>query len=143
MSEVNITITKDKFIAWIISSLREGAWAPLSVVAFYAFGLSIHLFYFHPYVDIPTHFMGGLTITYFYRVAIRHSQKMLGDIPYPIQILLAFTCTGTTTVLWEFYENIFDYFLHTNMVLGLEDTIKDMFLGLLGALVISLFYRKR
>ena len=143
MSEVNTTITKDKIITWIISTLREGAWAPLSVVAFYIYGLSIHLFYFHPYVDIPTHFMGGVTITYFYRVAIRNSQKIVGDIPHPIQVLLAFTCTGTTTVLWEFYENIFDYFLHTNMVLGLEDTIKDMFLGLLGALVISLFYRRR
>jgi len=28
------------------------------------------------------------------------------------------------------------------MVRGLEDTITDLFLGLLGALVLSLFYRK-
>jgi len=143
MSEINMTITKNKFITWITSTLREAAWAPLSVVAFYIFGLSIHLFYFHPFVDIPTHFMGGVTITYFYRVAIRNSQKIVGDIPLPIQILLAFTCTGTTTVLWEFYENIFDYFLHTQMMLGLGDTIKDMAMGLLGALVLSLLYRKR
>jgi len=143
MSEINITITKDKFIDWIISTLKESAWAPLSVVAFYIFGLSIHLFYFYPYVDIPTHFMGGLAITYFYRSAIRNSQKIVGDIPVPIQILLALTSTGTTTVLWEFYENIMDYFMHTHMVLGLEDTIKDMAMGLLGALVLSLIYRKR
>jgi len=130
-------------MTWITSTLREAAWAPLSVVAFYIFGLSIHLFYFHPFVDIPTHFMGGVVITYFYRVAIRNSQKIFGNIPHPIQILLAFTCTGTTTVFWEFYENISDYFLHTQMVLGLGDTIKDMAMGLLGALILSLFYKTR
>jgi hypothetical protein len=29
------------------------------------------------------------------------------------------------------------------MVRGLEDTILDMFLGLLGALVLTIFYRRR
>jgi len=135
--------SKSQFFNWIVLTLKESAWAPLSVVAFYLFGLSIHLFYFHPFVDIPTHFMGGVTITYFYRAAIRNSQKIVGDIPLPIQIVLALTCTGTTTVFWEFYENFMDRFFSTQMVLGLEDTIKDMALGLLGALVLSLLYRKR
>jgi hypothetical protein len=82
-------------------------------------------------------------ITYFYRSAIRNSQKFLGEIPVPIQILLAFTATGTTTVLWEFYENILDYFLRTHMVRGLTDTLTDLLLGLSGGLVFSLLYRRR
>ena len=133
---------QNKFFNWIIATLKESAWAPLSVVAFYLFGLSINLFYFHPFVDIPTHFMGGLTITYFYRSAIRNLQKIVGDIPLPIQILFAFTCTGTTTVFWEFYENFADHFLGTRMVRGLEDTLVDLILGISGALVLSLLYRK-
>jgi hypothetical protein len=112
-------------------------------VGFYTFGLAFHLFRMFPFIDIPTHFMGGVTITYFYRVATRNSQKFLGDIPAPIQILLAFTATGTTTVLWEFYENTIDHFLGTHMVRGLEDTIMDLAMGLSGALVLSVFYRKR
>jgi hypothetical protein len=36
-----------------------------------------------------------------------------------------------------------DYVFDFHMVLGLEDTIKDMAMGLLGALVLSLLYRKR
>jgi hypothetical protein len=94
-------------------------------------------------LDIPTHFMGGVVITYFYRVAIRRSQAWLGGIPVPIQVLLAITSTGTTTVLWEFYENLADVLLGTQMVRGLEDTIMDLFVGILGGLVLSLLYRRR
>lgn len=134
---------KQQLIDWVLATLREAAWAPLSVVVFYSLGLALHLFKMFPFIDMPTHFMGGVTITYFYRVAIRNSQKFLGDIPAPIQILLAFTATGTTTVLWEFYENLMDHFFGFQMVRGLEDTIIDLAMGLSGALVLSLFYRKK
>ncbi len=133
---------KQQLIDWVFATLREAAWAPLSVVGFYSLGLALHLFKMFPFIDIPTHFMGGVAITYFYRVAIRNSQKFLGDIPIPIQILLAFTATGTTTVLWEFYENLMDHFLGFQMVRGLEDTLMDLAMGLSGALVLSVFYRK-
>jgi hypothetical protein len=87
--------------------------------------------------------MGGVAITYFYRSLIRNSQPIIGDIPLPVRILFAFTCTGTTAVFWEFYENFADHFLGTHMVRGLEDTIVDFILGVSGALVLSLLYRKR
>jgi hypothetical protein len=47
------------------------------------------------------------------------------------------------TILWEFYENILDQFAGTQMVRGVQDTIVDLFVGLMGALVLSLFYRRR
>jgi hypothetical protein len=134
---------KQQLFTWIIRTLREAAWAPLSVFGFYILGLAFHLFSLFPPLDIPVHFTGGAVITYFYRSAIRHSQELLGEIPLPIQILFAFTCTGTTTILWEFYENILDFFFGTHMVRGLEDTLMDLLMGLLGALVLSLFYRRR
>ena len=134
---------QQRYTGWVIDTLREAAWAPLSVFGFYAIGLTLGLFKSFPYFDMPTHFMGGVAITYFYRAAIRNSQKIVGEIPYPVQVLLAITCTGTTTILWEFYENLADFFLGTQMVRGLEDTIVDLFLGLSGALVLSLFYRRR
>lgn len=129
--------------AWILATLRASAWAPLSVFGFYLFGVALGLFDLYPFLDIPTHFLGGVAITYLYRSAIRNSQKIFGEIPSPIQVIFAFTCTGTTIILWEFYENIMDYFLHTHMVLGLSDTLKDMLMGLLGALVLTLLYWKR
>ena len=134
---------KQQWIDWILATLRESAWAPMGIFIFYVIGLALQLFKMFPFIDIPTHFMGGVTITYFYRVATRNSQKSLGAIPIPIQILLAFTATGTTTVFWEFYENFMDHFFGFHMVRGLEDTIVDLILGLAGALVLSLLYRKR
>jgi hypothetical protein len=134
---------KQQLINWVAATLRESAWAPLSVVAFYFIGLIFRLYLIFPPLDIPTHFLGGVAITYFYRSAIKNSQSFIGDVPFSVQVLLALTCTGTTTVLWEFYENLVDYFLGTHMVLGLTDTLKDMFLGLLGALVLTLFHRRR
>ena len=136
-------MNRKQFVDWSVSTLKEAAWAPLGVVGFYLFGLALHLFDKFPSLDVPTHFLGGVAITFLYRSAIRNSQKIVGDIPFSIQIIFAFTCTGTTIILWEFYENILDYFLNTHMVLGLVDTLKDMFMGLLGALILSLLYRRQ
>ena len=127
---------------WAIATFKEAAWAPLCILGIYSFGLAFHIYKSYPWIDIPTHFLGGVTITYFYRSAVRNSQKILGAIPHLIQILFAFTATGTTTILWEFYENLADHFLHTHMVRGLEDTITDLLTGLMGALILSLFYRR-
>jgi hypothetical protein len=135
--------TRKQVGSWIRVTLRESAWAPLSVVAFYLFGLAFHLYALYPNLDIPTHLFGGIAITYFYRVAIRNSQEFLGGIPLVVQILFAFTLTGTTIILWEFLETIVDYLFNARNVLGVFDTVKDMFVGLLGALLLTLFYRGR
>jgi hypothetical protein len=137
------TTDKHELVNWIFATLREAAWAPLCLLIFYFIGRSLQLFDLLPQLDIPTHFIGGVAITYFYRSAIRNSQGTVGIIPNSIQTLLAFTCTGTTIILWEFYENLFDFSFGTHMVRGLEDTILDMLMGLLGALILSAFYRRR
>ena len=134
---------KQQLINWVFVMFREAAWAPLAVICFYAIGLAFDWYDLFPPLDIPSHFLGGAAITYFYRAAIKHSQIIVGDVPTPIQTLLAFTSTGTTIILWEFYENALDFFVGTHMVRGLEDTILDMFFGLIGALVFSLFYKRR
>jgi hypothetical protein len=85
---------------WIFDTLREAAWAPLMVLGVYGLGLTFHVFKLFPPLDIPTHFLGGVAITYF-------------------------------------------YFAGTQMVRGVQDTIVDLFVGLLGALVFSLFYKRR
>lgn len=128
---------------WVWDTLREAAWAPLCIVGIYALGLALDLYDLYPWLDMPTHFLGGIAITYFFRSAIRNSQNLTGVIPYPIQVLLAFTSTGTTIILWEFYENTIDYFFGFNTVRGLEETVVDMAMGLAGALVLSLLYGKR
>ena len=134
---------KQQLVNWMRVTLREAAWAPLSIIAFYVIALALHLFDLFPPLDIPSHLLGGVALTYFFRSGIKNSQSIVGDIPLPIQIIFAFTCTGTTIIFWEFYENLLDLFFGTHVVRGLEDTIVDMFLGLLGALVLTVFYRQR
>lgn len=136
-------MTRKQVTDWILVTLRESAWAPLSVIGLYLMGLVFGVYDRYPYMDIPTHFLGGVAITYFYRSAIRNSQALFGEIPLPIQVLFAFTATGTTIILWEFYEVILDFLFQAHNVLGLADTIKDMFVGLMGALVLTIFYRRR
>ncbi len=134
---------KPSLLDWAFVTLREAAWAPLGIVGFYAIGLALHLYDLFPPLDIPSHLLGGVALTYFYRSAVRNSQSLVGDIPFPIQLLLAFTGTATTTILWEFYEIFMVLVLGFHIARGLEDTIMDMFWGLLGALLLSVFYRRR
>jgi hypothetical protein len=135
-------INRQKFLDWVLATVRKSAWAPLSVFVFYLVAKAFDAYLLYPPLDIPTHFLGGVAIAHFYRSAIANSQKLVGSIPLPIQIILALTCTGTTTILWEFFEYSSDLFFHTSMVLGLEDTLKDMFLGLLGGLTLLLLTPK-
>lgn len=135
--------TKPQAPEWILHTLREATWAPLSVFILYLIARHFQLYQLFPPLDIPTHFMGGFAITYFFRVAIRQSQRLVGEIPFPVQVLFAFTCTGATTIFWEFYEYLFDFFFHTQMVRGVTDTIVDLFVGLLGALALSVMHRPR
>ena len=135
-------ISRQAWMDWMFATLRKAAWAPLSVFLSYLLALALHLFKRFPPLDVPFHFLGGVVITYFYRIAIRNSQKLVGEIPFPTQVLFALTCTGTTAILWEFTENVLDHFAGTHMVRGLQDTVMDLFFGLFGALVFSLFYRR-
>ena len=132
-----------KISNWIKTTLHESGWAPLCIFVFYILALTVHLFDLLPILDVPSHFIGAIAITYFYRSAIRNSGDVFGETPYPIQVWFAFTLTGTTTILWELYELTLDFFLDTNKIRGLEDTLTDLFVGLMGAFVFSVFYRHR
>ena len=136
-------MTRKQVTDWILVTLREAAWAPLSVFGLYLLGLVFGVYDRYPLMDVPTHFLGGVAITYFFRFAIRNSQAIFGEIPFPVQVMFALTCTGTTIILWEFLEVILDFLFQAHNVLGLADTIKDMFVGLMGALVVTIFYRRR
>jgi hypothetical protein len=122
---------------WIKATLAQAAWAPVSIFLAYAIAAKVLGAYLtFPSLDIPTHFLGGAAITYFFLVAILHAQQLLGAIPRGIQALLAIGLTSFVAVVWEFLEYGSDVFFHTEMNLGVRDTLSDLFFGLLGAFVI-------
>jgi mannose/fructose/N-acetylgalactosamine-specific phosphotransferase system component IID len=121
---------------WLKNTFQQAAWAPLAVFVFYAVaakGFSAYLLY--PWLDMPTHFCGGLAITYFYTIAIAHSQAHIGRIPRLIHLLALLGLTAITAVVWEFVEFSADVALGTKMNLGVTDTLSDLFFGLLGGVV--------
>lgn len=125
---------------WITNSLRNAAWAPLTVFIFYAVaakGFDAYLIY--PWLDIPTHFCGGMAITYFYMVAVAHSQNGLDPFPKLIQLILSLGLTAISAVIWEFLEFSSDAMWNTKMNLGVSDTLSDLFFGLLGGIVVITF----
>lgn len=118
---------------WLMNTFRQAAWAPLAVFVFYAVaakGFNAYILY--PWLDMPTHFCGGLAITYFYLVAGTHSQALTGRIPKPVHLLMALGLTAITAVVWEFLEYSSDVMLGTKMNLGVADTLSDLFFGLAG-----------
>lgn len=121
---------------WLKNAFQQAAWAPLAVFVFYAVaakGFGAYLLF--PWLDMPTHFCGGLAITYFFLAAIAHSQVQIGRIPRLIHLLASLGLTAITAVVWEFIEFSADIALGTRMNLGVSDTLSDLFFGLLGGVV--------
>jgi hypothetical protein len=131
--------------AWLRTTFQQAAWAPLLVFIFYAIaakGFNVYILY--PWLDMPTHFCGGVAITYFFSVAIAHSQALIDRIPKLIQLLLSLGLTAITAVVWEFLEYSSDVALGTKMNLGVTDTLSDLFFGLLGgAVMVALAARSK
>jgi hypothetical protein len=121
---------------WLRNTFQQAAWAPCIVFIFYAIvakGFNAYIIY--PWLDIPTHFCGGVAITYFFLVATTHSQLLIGHIPRLVHLLLSLGLTAITAVVWEFLEFSSDIALGTKMNLGVFDTLSDLFFGLLGGIV--------
>jgi len=120
-------------IRWIVQTLREAAWAPLLVLcATVLAGKFFDAFNRFPRVDIPTHFLGGMAITYFFWRACINAQSVAGHFPKVIRAVLAFVCTVSATILWELFEFLSDRLLGTHMQHGLGDISSDMFFSLAG-----------
>ncbi len=125
--------------SWLKRTFQEAAWAPLAVFCFYAVaakGFNAYILY--PWLDMPTHFVGGIAITYFFLVGTAHAQEVVGSIPCSIQLVLSLGLTAVTAVVWEFLEFLSDVTFGTHMNLGVSDTLSDLLFGLLGALVVVL-----
>ncbi|HEY5291715.1 MAG TPA: hypothetical protein VIJ43_05310 [Burkholderiales bacterium] len=129
-------------IRWIVQTLREAAWAPLLVLCPVVIAEGIFdLFTRFPWVDIPTHFLGGIAVTYFFWCASANAQSIAGHIPKVSHAVLAFGCTASTALLWELVEFLLDRFLGAHMQHGLGDTSSDIFFGLAGGVAYLILRR--
>ena len=124
--------------------MRRALWFPLLVflaheLAANAFRVSLYDVW--PWIDIPMHFLGGFAIAYFIArsVGILAGSGLLDVRDVLAGVALVFGLTSTATILWEFAEWVSDRFLGTMAQVSLDDTMLDMFMGLVGGLACILF----
>ena len=111
---------------------REAMWAPITVLVLHAVGG--RLFGHEPYVDPTMHFLGGVAAALFFRHAASVGRALLGAPTHLALDLLAFGSTCGVALFWEFGEFTTDQFLGTQIQRSLGDTMRDLLLGVLGAL---------
>ena len=130
-----------KILSAVFASIRRCGWLPLAV--FLAHELCAHGIDGYrrwPAIDIPLHFFGGVAIAYFSAGALRifAERGLLRPLEAIVRILLLFTFAVTAAVFWEFAEYTADVTLGAHCQLSLEDTLLDLFMGMLGGLAFLL-----
>jgi hypothetical protein len=90
-----------------------------------------------PPLDAPMHLVGGLAIAFLLWTAytIGARSGTLGRPNSTAIAALTLTSTAACAVFWEFAEFLSDKYLGTNTQKGLEDTLLDLLLGLVGGAI--------
>ena len=124
------------FFSTAIRGLRRTWWALAVVLVFWATAAKcFHAYIHHPWLDMPTHFAGGMAISYFFSAAIEEAAEFLGQTPLPIRLISSVGLTALAAVVWEFLEFLSDRFLQSHLNLGVTDTLSDLFFGVTGGVV--------
>lgn len=91
------------------------------------------------------HFIGGLAISFFYYRLLINAPKHLdlGTLHSIYLLVFVFALTGTTTVFWEFTEFLSDHTIGTHAQLSVDDTLKDMLMGMCGSITYLAFMIRR
>ena len=125
---------------WLIRTLRRSSAGLVLVLAFWAIAAKMFNAYIvYPWLDMPTHFAGGLVIANFFRVGIEESAPHIGTTPILVRSLTVLGLTALTAVCWEFAEYLSDLLLSSHLNLGVQDTLSDLLLGIAGGLCIATY----
>jgi|CXWL01.1.fsa_nt_gi hypothetical protein len=124
-----------------VKRLGPIAWAPPAV--FLGHALAAALFGHEPYVDTASHFLGGAAMAHFLDRLPRLAPARLGS---PSPFLRRFAVVGGATIvalLWELAELASDLFLGTRIQLSAANTLRDLTLGLAGAICVATLFPER
>ncbi len=116
------------------------------IVIWPAFVLLLHFiatitgYYFTvPWLDTPMHFLGGISIA----LSTFFALQKTAPLPRWTTVLLMITMTALIAVGWEWLEFLLDYYFHSHHQISQFDTMKDLFMGILGAILTgTITYKK-
>jgi hypothetical protein len=105
----------------------------------------LHLYDLSPHIDIPFHFVGGLSIAYAStkNLSYLETENITAGLNRVIFLILILCLTATMTVFWEFAEFLSDQLLGTRLQTSLANTMQDQFLGILGGCTWVFLYYAR
>jgi hypothetical protein len=121
--------------------LRRALWAPALVfVVHVALSRLLHAYERLPWLDIVMHLLGGYAIAYCFAGTLDCLQVrgLVAAIDSRLRVVLILALTCTAAVFWEFAEFSSDRVAGTKAQLGLEDTLFDMLLGIVGGVLFVL-----
>lgn len=116
---------------------RVGGWAPFTVFALHVLlGKGFHVYDIWPPIDVPMHFAGGFAFAFFVsrcfqelpRGMVQRSRSVV------LELLLIGSLTATAAVFWEFAEFSADQMFGSNIQVSLQNTMKDLAMGVLGSM---------
>ena len=89
-----------------------------------------------PLLDIPMHFAGGLIVAWFFSALFAKDLRTMRGYA---SALLIIGGTAIVGIHWEFFEWFLDNFVFTKTQFmgGLDDTLFDLFMDLLGACIVA------
>lgn len=125
-------------LAWVVAAVRRFGWAPIAVfVAHVVMSRVFGVYEDLPGADIPMHLLGGVAIAHFFLGAttLPQATPILGATSRPGRTILAMALVCTSAVIWEFLEWTGDALQVTNAQGGLDDTMLDQLLGIMGGAV--------
>ncbi len=108
------------------------AWAPAAVLILHAILESI----FGSRVDPYMHVLGGAACQYFFYNVLTLPFPWIGTLTRFAKTIFAFTLTCTIATLWELGEFVCDRYIGTHLQESVAETIGDLALGLLGAIIV-------
>jgi hypothetical protein len=127
---------------WIAQTFREAAWAPVLVFCLFLVAARVFQLYLHyPWADVPTHFLGGSAMAFFFWRAVASARTIAGLATSLNPAALALGGTAGTAILWEVLEFLSDHFLGTRLQHGIGDTVADLVFGLAGGAAYLLLRR--
>lgn len=118
---------------------RVGGWAPFTVFVIHVIsGKVFNLYELWPEYDVPMHFAGGFAFAFFVsrlfqelpRGMVQRSRSVV------LELLLIGSFTVTAAVFWEFFEFTLDQILKSNIQVSLQNTMKDLAMGVLGSITL-------
>jgi purine-cytosine permease-like protein len=121
---------------------RSALWAPLAVfVAHIILSLAFNGYQRITGLDIPMHLLGGMATAFFFSrlLDILGDYTLVERVDGLLRAIFLIALTATAAVLWEFAEYTSDHSFGTQTQGGLEDTLLDMLLGILGGFAMVSF----